>query len=111
MRKRRSQRRARLLRSRASGRRLRGSAAEVGLFEWGKRWLSPKARPCGPSLLELRRPKARPLGGLRSSLMRGLRRDRQRLKLRLEERLVDLALVDRHALLQADPDDLLALDP
>src|SRR5436190_13453961 len=35
----------------------------------------------------------------------------QRLKLRLEERLVDLALVDRHALLQADADDLLALDP
>src|SRR5437588_2170666 len=42
--------------------------------------------------------------------MRGWRGG-QRLKLRLEERLVDLALVDRHALLQADPDDLLALDP
>src|SRR3984893_13778231 len=34
-----------------------------------------------------------------------------RLELRLEQCLVDLALVDRHAFLDADADDLLAVDP
>jgi len=33
------------------------------------------------------------------------------LQLRLEERLVDLALVDRHTFLDTDADDLLAVDP
>src|SRR6266550_4555211 len=35
----------------------------------------------------------------------------QRLELRLEQCLVDLALVDGHAFLDADADDLLAVDP
>src|SRR6266498_403980 len=35
----------------------------------------------------------------------------QRLELRLEQRLVDLALIDGHAFLDADADDLLAVDP
>src|ERR671916_101402 len=39
-----------------------------------------------------------------------LRQGAERLQLRLEERLVDLPLVDRHALLDADADYLLPLD-
>jgi hypothetical protein len=35
----------------------------------------------------------------------------QRLELRLEQRLVDLALIDGHAFLDADADDLLAVHP
>ena len=42
--------------------------------------------------------------------LRLVRHGAQRLELRREERLVDLALVDRHALLDADADDLLAVD-
>src|SRR5436190_12034384 len=40
-----------------------------------------------------------------------LRQRTQRVELRREKGLVDLALVDRYAFLDADADDLLAVDP
>ena len=61
-------------------------------------------------------PRSGPLGLERSgsasadSMLVRLGHGSQRLELRLEERLVDLALVDRHAFLDADPDHFLPVD-
>jgi hypothetical protein len=46
---------------------------------------------------------------LRCSVLRG--QGSQRLELRLEQRLVDLPLIDRHVFLEADADHFIASDP
>ena len=53
---------------------------------------------------------SRALEDLRGGALMRLGHGAQRLELRLEERLVDLALVDRHAFLDADADHFLPVD-
>src|SRR5436190_22136525 len=85
------------------------SCAWKSVFSAGDPWFPREPPPCKRGGLQLLHGRLKPCRGVAWLVaVRGRRADG--LQLRLEERLVDLAVVDRHPFLAADLEDFLAVD-